>query len=75
MKEPDFAKMIKDFRKDCGMTQGELALACGVARTSILNYESGKVPPPARVVWLIESNFIKKCSKCSGKGFIINPTN
>ena len=34
---------IKDIRTNKGMTQAELAEACGVSRLAIMNLENGKV--------------------------------
>lgn len=70
MKVPDFAEMIKLYRKKLNMTQEELASICGVARTSIVNYERGKSEPPAKIIWLIQSKQIKLCKHCNGKGWI-----
>ena len=36
---------LKAIRKQCGMTQGELAKLAGINRITIIKYESGKVDP------------------------------
>ena len=46
---------IKAYRKQCGMSQAELAKRVGVERSAVAKWESGKnLPQAARLVALAE---------------------
>lgn len=50
LKSRNLSQAIHEFRKDCGQTQVEFAVALGVAATSIHRYEAGTSIPSAAVL-------------------------
>ena len=54
MTSMDIAKSIKKKRIHLGLTQTALAKLIGKKRTTVTNYESGKIMPPANVFIMIQ---------------------
>lgn len=46
-------ELMKNKRKELGMTQQELADKCGLSKTTIFNYESGKFEPTKENIKLL----------------------
>ena len=40
-----FSRVLRDTRRDCGLTQRELGEAIGVSRTAIAHFENGRATP------------------------------
>lgn len=64
--------LMRERRRELGMTQQELADVCGLSRVTILNYESGKFEPTkenlallANVLGVLENDLLFKSWKVS----------
>jgi len=50
----DISKIIKNKRIQLGLTQTALAKLIGKKRTTVTQYESGKIMPPANILIMIQ---------------------
>ena len=58
------AKILKQKRKQLGLTQDSLAELLGVTRNTIINYENGGVIPEAKII-LLENVLMKNKAQYS----------
>lgn len=52
-----FCERLRNFRKDAGLTQGELASRIGVAKSTFVAWENGSTQPPLRLAPLLRGAF------------------
>ena len=53
MNEQEFAQRLRQYRKDKGLTQQELAVAAGVSQEAISQIEAGRRNPSSKVLYEI----------------------
>lgn len=61
------ANRIKELRKECGMTQSELAKLVGCSQSMVVRWEKGECEPTASAIVSLSEAFDCSCDYLLGK--------